>query len=147
MRVYYKIKAANHSALGLDNLRFANEVEVCEFINNNQIRIFNVYKITEYLPQKEDSAIIMPPSPEKVEVTAEIRELLSSSFAPSGHSESSDDQSMGLNILSFFLPLVGVILYFCNKNKYPNKAKGCLIYAASGFVASFILGILNGLFS
>ena len=147
MKTYYKIKAENHSALKLENLKFASESEVCEFIKNNQIRIFNVYKVTEYLPQKESSAIILPLSPEKVEVTNEIREMLSSSCSPSDYSESSDDQSMGLNILSFLLPLVGIILYFCNNSKYPKKAKGCLVYAAGGFITSFILGFLYALVS
>lgn len=147
MKTYYKIKAENHSELKLDNLKFASETEVCEFIKNNQIRIFNVYKVTEYLPQKESSAIILPLPPEKIEVTDKIRGMLSSSCSPSDRSESSDDQSMGLNILSFFIPLVGIILYFCNNNKYPKKAKGCLVYAAGGFVTSIIIGFLNGLVS
>lgn len=65
MKTYYKIKAENYSELKLDNLKFASETEVCEFIKNNQIRIFNVYKVTEYLPQKESSAIILPLPPWK----------------------------------------------------------------------------------
>lgn len=147
MKTYYKIKAENHSALKLDNLKFASEAEVCEFIKNNQIHIFNVYKVTEHMPQKENSAIILPLPPEKIEVTDNIREMLSSSCSPSDYSGSSDDQSMGLNILSFLLPIVGLILYFCNNNRYPKKAKGCLVYAACGFIASIIMGFLNGLIS
>lgn len=42
-------------------------------------------------------------------------------------SETSEDKSnVGLNILSFCVPIVGVILYFVYKSSLPKKAKGCL---------------------
>ena len=54
-----------------------------------------------------------------------------------------DQKSTGLNILSFFIPLVGLILYLTMKDQTPIKAKGCgkaaLIGFILGIVASFVL--------
>lgn len=41
----------------------------------------------------------------------------------------SDKSSVGLNILSFFIFWVGIILYFVYRKSSPKKAKGCLISA------------------
>jgi hypothetical protein len=30
----------------------------------------------------------------------------------------------GLQVLSFFIPLIGAIMYFANKDEYPVRAKG-----------------------
>ena len=37
-----------------------------------------------------------------------------------------DRPSIGLNILSFFIPLIGLILYFTMKKDTPNKAKSII---------------------
>lgn len=53
-----------------------------------------------------------------------------------------DTPSAGLNVLSFFIPLVGLILYIIYHNDSPNKAKGIAVWALIGFVFSIILVIL-----
>jgi len=45
-----------------------------------------------------------------------------------------DKYSIGFNILSFFIPLAGLILFQKWKSKTPKKAKGCAIAAAAGLV-------------
>lgn len=54
-----------------------------------------------------------------------------------------DKQSIGINILSFLFPLIGIILFFVWKNSSPNKAKGAglwaLISIAIGFVSVLLL--------
>ena len=50
-----------------------------------------------------------------------------------------DSSSIGFGILSFFIPLVGLILFFVWKADKPLKAKSCIIGAAIGFV----LGLLS----
>lgn len=50
--------------------------------------------------------------------------------------------SMGLNILSFLIPLVGLILFFVKKGAEPNSAKSYLTYAISGFVVGIIMSFL-----
>lgn len=60
-----------------------------------------------------------------------------------------DQKSTGLNILSFFIPLVGLILYLTMKDQTPIKAKGCgkcaLIGFLVGIVGSFVLSFLSTL--
>lgn len=50
-----------------------------------------------------------------------------------------DKKSVGFNILSFFFPIVGLILFLVWKKDTPIKAKGCGISALIGFVVGIIL--------
>ena len=50
-----------------------------------------------------------------------------------------DKESIGLNILSFFLPIVGLILYLVWKDEYPKKAKGC---GKAAFISAVVLFVL-----
>ena len=52
--------------------------------------------------------------------------------------EDDDRPSMGFAVLSFLIPIAGIILYIIWHSTYPKKAKSCL----KGFVASIILNIL-----
>ncbi len=62
-----------------------------------------------------------------------------------------------LNVLSFFVPLVGLIMYFLDRKEKPIKAKamlksaliGWVIWFALIFVLTFVLtfGILNTVFT
>ena len=51
------------------------------------------------------------------------------SFAPS----EPDVPSTGMNVLAFFLPLIGLILYLTEKDKTPVKAKAMGKWALIGF--------------
>ena len=53
-----------------------------------------------------------------------------------------DEENVGFNVLSFFIPLVGLILYCCWKKETPKKANGVGKWALIGFVANVILGWL-----
>jgi len=44
-------------------------------------------------------------------------------------------------VLGFLIPLLGVILFFCWKNKTPKRAKSCLIGALINICISIVLGI------
>lgn len=61
-----------------------------------------------------------------------------------------DIPSKGLNILSFFIPIVGLILYCLSHDKTPNKAKEIGKWAIIGFAVgvggSVILIVLNVIF-
>ena len=57
-------------------------------------------------------------------------------YAP--YSQNSDIPATGLNILSFFIPLVGLILYIVWNNTFPKKAQACGKWALIGFVLSII---------
>ena len=50
-----------------------------------------------------------------------------------------DKNSVGLNILSFCFPIVGLILYITNIDKKPIEAKGCGIWALVSFVSGLIM--------
>lgn len=50
-----------------------------------------------------------------------------------------DKANIGLNILSFFIPIVGLILYFQWKKDTPQKAQSALICAIVGFVLGLIV--------
>lgn len=52
--------------------------------------------------------------------------------------EDTDKPSIALNILSFILPLIGLLLFFDKRKKYPNSAKAYLISAICGFTLCLI---------
>ena len=54
-----------------------------------------------------------------------------------------DLPSTGLNILSFFLPLVGLILYLVMMEKTPVRAKACGKFALAGFIIRIVFGVIS----
>lgn len=46
------------------------------------------------------------------------------------------------NILSLFIPVVGLILYFSNKNSNPNMSKSIIHYTIGGIVIYLIMYLL-----
>ena len=48
-----------------------------------------------------------------------------------------DKLGVGMWILSFLLPIVGIIYYFVKREESPAKAKGALIAGLSGFAVNF----------
>ena len=52
-----------------------------------------------------------------------------------------DMENVGLNILAFFIPIVGFILYFCWKSESPKKANGVGKWALISFVAGIVLEV------
>lgn len=65
---------------------------------------------------------------------------------PGTVSAESDKPSTGLNILSFFIPLVGLILYLTQKNQYPVKAKALGKWALIGWITGIVLTIVYTVF-
>ena len=59
--------------------------------------------------------------------------------AVSGTSHEIDIPSTGLNVLSFLLPVVGLILFIVYQGKTPNKAKAIGKWALIGFVIGLVL--------
>ncbi len=53
-----------------------------------------------------------------------------------------DVPETGLKILSFLIPLIGIILYAVNYKEKPNSAKEYLKWALISFVAGFALSII-----
>lgn len=53
-----------------------------------------------------------------------------------------DESSIGFAVLSFFFPLIGLILYFCWNKETPKKANSCIKGAIVGFVVNLILVIV-----
>lgn len=55
-----------------------------------------------------------------------------------------DTPHAGLNVLSFFFPLVGWILWGVNLRTKPNTARACAKWAWIGFAVAFVCSILSG---
>lgn len=53
-----------------------------------------------------------------------------------------DEISVGLNIISFLIPLIGLISYFSCRKDSPKRAKSVLKYALIGLVISIVLQFL-----
>ncbi len=51
---------------------------------------------------------------------------------------SMEDAGVGLKILSFFIPLIGLILWLVKRNNEPVGAKSLLYCAIAGFVVEII---------
>lgn len=58
---------------------------------------------------------------------------------------SEDKASVGWCILSFFIPLVGLVLFLTNKDKKPKYAKACGIAALIGFILGTLSSVVSGL--
>ncbi len=55
--------------------------------------------------------------------------------------KSEDGNNPGLNVLSFFIPLVGLILYLIWMTDYPIRAKGCGKWALVSVIIGIVLWI------
>lgn len=53
-----------------------------------------------------------------------------------------EDAGVGMKILSFLFPIVGIIMYFVKKNEAPVYAKSCLTWGLIGLGVSFFFGVL-----
>ena len=53
-----------------------------------------------------------------------------------------DKPNVGLNILSLFFPIVGLILYFTWKNQTPIRAKSVLTYCLIGWGIGIFFNII-----
>lgn len=57
-----------------------------------------------------------------------------------------DEATMGLKVLSFLIPLIGLVLYCVNVSSNPKSAKEYGKMAIIGFVVSILCGFFFGLF-
>lgn len=53
-----------------------------------------------------------------------------------------DDGGAGWKVLSFFIPLVGLILFLVWNNEAPRKAKACGKWALIGFITGIVISVL-----
>lgn len=67
---------------------------------------------------------------------------VSPQYAPAQPIE--EKASVGLAILSFFIPLVGIILFFAKKKSKPKTAKACGIAALTSIAICVIMSIVGG---
>lgn len=59
-----------------------------------------------------------------------------------------DKPSTAINLVSLLLlPILGIIIYFVEKDKHPIKAKSALKFGISGWVLSFVMGLISVVFS
>ena len=68
--------------------------------------------------------------------------------APAGHNNAgpaADAPNIGFAILSFFFPLIGLILWLVWKDTYPLKAKSCGKGALIGVIVGVVIGIIAGI--
>jgi len=61
---------------------------------------------------------------------------------PYGQPNPLDRLGIGMKIFSFIIPLVGIIIYFSNKNTLPNKASTAGKLAGFGILVGIILNFL-----
>lgn len=62
--------------------------------------------------------------------------------APLIDAKGNDEKSIGLNVLSWFVPLVGIILYFVNKDEKPIQSKSVLHCAIASIIVNVILVLI-----
>jgi len=61
---------------------------------------------------------------------------------PLQNNNPNDTGSIGLVLLGFFVPLIGMILFIAWHNSYPKKSKSCGKGALIGFILSIIIAVL-----
>lgn len=64
------------------------------------------------------------------------------SYSTSYVKENNDKPSVWFNILAFFIPIVGLILFVTMKNDTPKKAKSIGISALVGYILSMFVSIV-----
>ena len=64
-------------------------------------------------------------------------------YPPSAPIQADNVNSPGLNVLSFFFPLIGFILYLVFINDRPIKAKGCGKWALISFLVNLFIVIIS----
>lgn len=57
-----------------------------------------------------------------------------------------DEPDAKLYVLSFFIPIVGLILFLIWKNQYPERASSCADGATNGIITYIILSIIGFVF-
>lgn len=57
--------------------------------------------------------------------------------------EEQDKASAGMKILSFFVPLVGIIIFISEINKRPRYARECGMSALIGFITIFLVTFVS----
>ena len=67
-----------------------------------------------------------------------------SSYAPD-YNNPMDKPSIGLNILSFLFPIIGIVLFFVWRNTYPIKGKSCVKFSLMSIIFNFIFMIVAGM--
>jgi uncharacterized membrane protein YvbJ len=58
-----------------------------------------------------------------------------------------DKKSAGFDVLAFFIPIVGLILYLVWKENYPIRAKDIGKWALIGFIVDVVFSILSTILS
>jgi len=58
--------------------------------------------------------------------------------------ENFDTNSRGLNILSFILPIVGLIMYAVKFRTEPSKARGIIIWTGMGVLLNIVITAVFG---
>ena len=73
---------------------------------------------------------------------AQNQSYANNSFA----AEAEDKPDTLMNILSFIVPIAGMILYFIEKDKHPIKARAMLKWTVAAYIASYAFAALMVIF-
>lgn len=93
----------------------------------------------------EDDAKFCPVCGNKIEETnpenEESSQVTTTNSDYSYYNQKADSSSVGFGILSFFFPIVGLILFLVWKGETPRKAKSCGIGALIGVIFNIVVSI------
>lgn len=84
------------------------------------------------------SEIIQPNTVEKP-VYEQINQQNNYPYTGSQYYSELDTPSTGLNVISFLIPLVGLIIYITENNRSPQKAQAAGKWALIGFIIGLII--------
>lgn len=79
-------------------------------------------------------------SKEKVESKQTQPQISQNPLSPVGEN---DKNSVGIKILSFFIPVAGFILWAIWRNQYPKKARNAAKWAGIGIGISAVFGVIE----
>ena len=99
-------------------------------------------------PQAQQQTYYQPPSNDFQQMPAQTLPQQQippqQGYAPSMAPVQEEKASIGLAILSFFIPLVGLILFFVKRKKRPKTAKACLTAAVISVLLSTVMSCFAG---
>ena len=96
--------------------------------------------------QLEEGAKQCPKCGYKIELNETSEYKPAQSSVPAQPCPAEDKRSIGFNILSFFIPIAGLIIYLVKKGEKPIQAKSAGKSAITGLITNVVLSILIVLF-
>lgn len=127
-----------------DNMRFCG---ICgeDMLRYQQTQQASAESEEKYEAAADNTENVQPPYDNSWQYNpAENQNYNANTFTPA---ENEDKPDTLMNVLSFFVPLVGMIMYFIEREKHPIKARAMLKWTVAAYIASYAFAAVMVVFA